>query len=80
VAAANLITRWFSLPERAEKSRFPASTLSHLKMQIKQRASRRADKPVVAAKSPEQSKNHVFYFAILSLKTERMRSFSDTWY
>jgi hypothetical protein len=31
--------------------------------------------PGAAAKPPEQSKNHVFCFAILSLKTERVRSF-----
>jgi hypothetical protein len=38
-------------------------------MQIKQRTGRRADKPGAPPKAAEQSKNHVFCFAIFTLQT-----------
>jgi hypothetical protein len=37
-----------------------SGTLSRLKMRIKQRTSRRADKPGAAAKPPERAGNRVF--------------------
>jgi hypothetical protein len=46
-----------------------AGTLYHLKMQIKQRTDRRANKPGAPPKAAEPSKNHVFCLAIFTLQT-----------
>jgi hypothetical protein len=45
------------------------SALSRLKMQVKQRTGRRAASPARRLKAAEQSKNHVFCFAIFTLQT-----------
>ncbi|MDR1241994.1 MAG: hypothetical protein LBM00_04305, partial [Deltaproteobacteria bacterium] len=56
------------------------SPLYQLKVRIEQRTDAGRTIPARRLKAAEQTKNHVFCFAIFTLQTERSEVLSVTWY